>query len=183
MDENAYWKNDAGVLEIDRELGELLPYPKDSWAHKDEHSCEVILPFIQYYYDNDIKILPISLRSRKAGEAEKLGRSLYEAVSKLDRNALVIASSDFTHFRSPEEGYQMDQLVLDRIEDKEISEIEKVVRKHDISVCGSGPIMSLMAYAAKASSQYETKILARGHSGEVSPSKEVVDYISILFYY
>ena len=183
MDENAFWKNAAGVLKIDQELSELLPYPKDSLAHRNEHSCEVILPFIQYYYGNEIKILPISLKSRKASDTEKLGVSLYEAVRKLKRNTIVIASSDFTHFQSPDEGFQMDQMVLDRIKQKEIHEVEKVVRQHDISVCGSGPIMSLMAYAAKASDRYSTKILARGHSGEVSPSNEVVDYISMLFYY
>lgn len=182
LDEHARWKNAAGVLELDQELGGLLPYPNDSWAHRNEHSCEVILPFIQYYLGNEVKILPISMGIRKAADAEKLGVSLYEAVGKLQRNAIVIASSDFTHFQSPDEGFRMDQMVLDRIERKEIHEVEKVVKKHDISVCGSGPIMALMAYAAKVKQQYSTKILARGHSGEVSPSKEVVDYISMLYY-
>ena len=183
LDEHAFWSNDAGVLELDQELSRLLPYPKDSWAHKNEHSCEVILPFIQYYYGKDIKILPISMRSRSSADAEQLGESLYTAVNKLKRQVLVIASSDFSHFQTPDEGFSMDQMVLDKIEQKEIHEVEKVVRQHDISVCGSGPIMSLMSYAARASSRYGTKILARGHSGEVSPSDEVVDYISILYYF
>jgi len=42
--------------------------------------------------------------------------------------------------------------------------------------------MSLMEYARFQSPDYKIEVLARGHSGEVSPSPEVVDYISLIAY-
>jgi len=42
--------------------------------------------------------------------------------------------------------------------------------------------MVLMSYAALVDAEYKTTILARGNSGEVIPSHDVVDYISILFH-
>ncbi len=49
-------------------------------------------------------------------------------------------------------------------------------------MCGYGPIMTLMEYAGGSNSDYKVEILARGHSGEVVPSHEVVDYISMILY-
>lgn len=184
LDENDYWENDQGILRLDRELSDLLPYPRDSRAHNIEHSAEVILPFIQYYYNEDtLSILPVSMATRHADACIELGYSLYSAAAELKRDILVIASSDFSHFLSESEGYRKDQLVLDCIAERDIYGLEKVVQEHDISVCGSGPIMALMAFADASSRSWSSEVLARGHSGEVSPSSEVVDYISILFYY
>ncbi len=184
LDGHSFWNNSSGTLEIDKELGKLIPYPEDSTAHDHEHSCEVIIPFIQYYLsDSDIKILPISMSSRTAIESEELAISIHEAVKKLNRNVLVIASSDFSHFLTPEEGFQRDQHIIDQIAEKSCKGVERVTLKYNIPACGTGPIMTLMAYAGLVSSKYSTEILARGHSGEVSPSSEVVNYISMIFYY
>ena len=71
---------------------------------------------------------------------------------------------------------------MDRILDRNASGVEQSVIEKRISVCGYGPIMTLMEYAGSHSPEYKIKILARGHSGEVSPSLEVVDYISLIAY-
>jgi hypothetical protein len=42
--------------------------------------------------------------------------------------------------------------------------------------------MVLMKYAASFDPEYRISILARGHSGEVIPSPEVVDYVSMVLY-
>jgi MEMO1 family protein len=183
LDANKKWKNALGTLKIDKELGKLLSYPEDSRAHDNEHSCEVILPFIQYYLsDSEIQILPISMRSQSALEAEKLAAELYQAVRDTDRKVLIIASSDFSHFLSAEEGDQQDQYILDQLTLRNVGGVEQVVNEHRISACGTGPIMTLMAYSMLVTRDYKSEILARGHSGEVSPSDSVVNYISILFY-
>lgn len=182
-DEHHFWSNSMGTLKIDSELSKLLPYPEDSRAHDEEHSCEVILPFIQYYFsDKEIQILPISMSQRSAAEAKQLAEILHKAVKETGRNVLIIASSDFSHFQSAEEGKRQDQYIIDQVERRNIKGVEEVVRDYHISACGTGPIMTLMAYSLLISDEYKSEILARGHSGEVSPSGSVVDYISILFY-
>ena len=76
----------------------------------------------------------------------------------------------------------MDQLVIDHILQGNAPEVERAVRDKHISVCGYGPIMALMEYSRSLWSAYKTEILARGHSGEVSPSSEVVNYVSLITY-
>jgi AmmeMemoRadiSam system protein B len=72
--------------------------------------------------------------------------------------------------------------VLDKILDKDSPGMEQVVKQNKVSVCGYGPIMSLMEYSKNLQPDYGIEILARGHSGEVIPSREVVNYISMIMY-
>ena len=58
-----------------------------------------------------------------------------------------------------------------------------MLKKKNISVCGFGPIMTLIEYSKLISVNPKVNILKIGHSGEVIPSNEVVDYVSILFSY
>jgi MEMO1 family protein len=183
LDPHEAWKNTAGTIALDKELSANLPYQNDPDAQRNEHSAEVIVPFIQYYFGNDtVQILPVCMKEQTSAVARQLADDLYRAVSETGRNILLIASSDFSHFLTPEQGYRQDQMVLDAIMNRDIGGLERTVNKHYISVCGYGPIMTLMAYTGLVDKQYSANVLARGHSGEVSPSKEVVDYISILFH-
>jgi MEMO1 family protein len=182
-DPNEIWRNAAGDVLQDTILSELLPYPENTDAQRNEHSAEVIVPFIQYYFrDQGVKILPLCIRDQTSSTARKLADDLYRAVSETKRNIIIIASSDFSHFLTPELGHKKDQLVLDRIYSKDIEGLEKTVKENHVSVCGYGPVMTLMAYAEMVAGDYRSVVLARGHSGDVFPSREVVDYISLLFY-
>ena len=183
VDAHDAWNNCIGDVRIDKDLAEQLPYPRETSAQRNEHSAEVLIPFIQYYMnDQNIKIMPICLKDQRASSCQKLAADLISASTSLGRNMLLLASSDFSHFLSPGTGYSMDQLVLEQIERKDIFALEKTVKDHSISVCGYGPIMTLMSYSSLLFGEYSSSILARGHSGEIHPSREVVDYISMLYY-
>lgn len=178
-----YWRNASGILEVDQELANLLDLPRDEDAHRNEHSGEVLLPFINYYFgESDLKILPVCMGKQTFKTAEELAKTLYNATKMLDRKIMVLASSDFTHFLPAQEGYDQDQILLDAIFSKNPEKVEKTVQRKQINACGYGPIMSLMIYSGMNSKKYSIMQMARGHSGEVSPSHEVVDYISLLFY-
>lgn len=182
IDAHSYWKNSIGELEVDAKLSSLLSYEKNTQAQLFEHSAEVIIPYIQYYFqDKYPMILPVCLQCISAREAKALAFELYTAAQSLSRNCIVLASSDFSHFLSPKEGFKQDEKVLKKLREKDSEGLERVVLNDEISVCGYAPIMTLMEYASIVASSYEPKILARGHSGEVYPAREVVDYISILF--
>lgn len=182
-DPHEIWRNAAGDIMQDMNLSGHLPYPENPLAQGNEHSAEVIIPFIQYYFRNhDVKILPLCVKDQTGNTARKLAAGLYQAVSETGRNIILLASSDFSHFLTPEQGYEQDQMVLEKIFIKDIEGLEKTVKKNRISICGYGPVMTLMAYAELVNEDYNSLLLARGHSGEVTPSLEVVDYISVLFY-
>lgn len=182
LDPHEAWKNSIGKIETDQELGTHLAYPGDPSAQQNEHSAEVIIPYLQYFFrEYDFKILPVCMKAQSYDTAVKLARDLYQSAESTGRSIQIIASSDFSHFLSPELGYKQDQYVVDMISNKNVSGVEQVINKNQISVCGYGPIMTLMAYANMVDNDYISNILARGHSGEVHASSEVVDYISFIF--
>ena len=182
LESHQYWQTPFGLVEADKEFSDRLGFPISDIAHKNEHSGEVMLPLLQYFIDYDFQIVPITLSDQTVENAKLLAKKIWELEQKLNRKICVIASSDFSHFLSPDKGKQLDQLVLDQIQKKDVIEIYNVVKENKISVCGFGPIMSLMEYSNLHNKDYNSKILARGHSGQIVPSSEVVDYISILFY-
>lgn len=112
--------------------------------------------------------------------AEILAQKIDRAVKKTGRNAIIIASSDFSHYETPQEGYRKDQFIVDAILNQNTDELYTSVKLHNISACGFGPMMVLIEYARIASTGFDFSLLRRGNSGDVHQSKEVVDYISFL---
>jgi AmmeMemoRadiSam system protein B len=183
IDESEVWSNSIGEVPVDTELAHAMKLPFDSRAHVREHSAEVIIPFIQYFLsDHPFSIVPVCMLEQSHSMASHISKRVIKAVKKTGRKIMLLASCDFSHFLTPAEGAQMDQMVIDHILQGNIAGVERAVRENRISVCGYGPIMALMEYSRSMSPEYRTEILARGHSGEVSPSPEVVDYVSIITY-
>jgi len=176
------WETPLGEISLDQEFIEMSGIPVSSEQQKWEHSAEVILPFLQYFLTYQFKIVPVGISHQIPEIAREVSSCLLNAAMKTGRQICIIASSDFTHYVDPEKGKCMDQKVLDKIKEKDPEGIYDVIRKNDITVCGFGPIMSLIYYLKKAHNEFKTTILRRGHSGEVHPSESVVDYISILFH-
>jgi len=181
LDSHAQWETPFGNISQDMELIKELDFPFSDMAHENEHSGEVMLPFLQHFVPYEFKIVMITLSQQNPEQARILANKIKMASEKLFRKIMIIASSDFTHFKSEKQGYMLDELVLEQIDKQDIEELFKVVKKHDISVCGYGTIMCLMEYA-RLSGKYASSILARGNSGQVMKSDRVVDYISILIY-
>lgn len=182
LDENDEWSTPLGNLKIDRELYSSLDIKYSSLAHSNEHSAEVMLPLIQYYFGNDVMIAPISINNQTFDTASELAKSLQKAAEYNKREILIIASSDFSHYISPEAGFEMDELVCSRINEFDARGVFDTIKQNNISVCGYGPIMALIEYSKMIKGEVKTEILRRGNSGETSPSNRVVDYITILFY-
>jgi AmmeMemoRadiSam system protein B len=183
IDASALWANAIGEVPVDAELARAMEIPYDKIAHAREHSAEVIIPFIQYFLsDHPFSIVPVSMNEQTHKNAAYIAKRIVQGVAKTGRKIMVIASCDFSHFLPPKEGYAMDQLMLDNILSRNAPEVERTVKKNHLSVCGYGPVMTLMEYAHSLASDYQIEVLARGHSGEVSASPEVVNYISLMFY-
>ncbi len=181
LDSHEQWNTPFGNVEQDKELISELNLPFSNIAHQNEHSGEVMLPLLQHFNKDKFKVVMITLSRQNSQNAELLATRIDSAAKMLDRKIMLIASSDFTHFKDVATSKMLDDIVLKRIQEKDIEGVEQVVHQNNISVCGFGPIMCLMKYA-KLQGEYTSKIVARGHSGEVSPSDKVVNYINILFF-
>jgi len=99
----------------------------------------------------------------------------------LKKKILIIASSDFSHYVHPEEGKKKDDLVLHEILNLNAEKVYHTIQNHQISVCGYGPIMTLIEYAKRISDNPFAEVIRRGNSGDIIPSSEVVNYVTILF--
>jgi len=172
------WKTPLGTIEIDKELASFLP--TSEIAHRDEHSAEVMLPFIQTFFKN-VKILPISIGSPTPDTAKQLAQIINKAQKETGRQILIIASSDFSHYVTPEKGKMLDDLAIDQIQKLDSENLFQTIRRNGITVCGYGPIMTLIEYSLIITAKPKVNIAARGNSGKNSPSNSVVDYITIIF--
>ena len=182
LDAHDAWRTPLGIVETDREMISEMELSAGTVAQSQEHSAEVMLPLLQKTQSYSYKILPISILKQNPDNARELARKLHDASEKLDRKIMVIASSDFSHFERPEDGHAKDELVLEQIRARNTGKLYETVLRKRISVCGYGPIMTLMEYAGRVAEEPKSVILARGHSGKIRPSGSVVDYITILFH-
>lgn len=176
------WDTPFGPIEVDTEFAGQTGLKTSAIAHQQEHSGEVMLPLLKYFLNYDFKIVPITLKIQTPDKARQIAQAIHKAQKLSNKKTLVIASSDFSHFVSPEHGTTQDDHVIDEILKKNTDKIYQQVREHDVSCCGYGPIMSLVEFAKLSHPSPQIEILARGHSGQVMPSDEVVHYVSMLAY-
>jgi AmmeMemoRadiSam system protein B len=182
VDSNEYWETPFGNIEVDTEFGAELSFPKEPMAQRFEHSGEVMLPYLCYFLKNDFKILPICMMRQDLQTARNIAEKVKDVSEKLKRKIFILISSDFTHFKSPEKGAELDSYAIESLLKMDSMEFQERVMEKDISICGMGPIMVLMEYSKMVLKNPKLEILKRGHSGEVYPSDEVVDYVSIVVY-
>ena len=183
IDNSDVWVNAVGEVETNRQFASAMGLPFDHLAHSGEHSAEVIIPFIQYYLpDRPFSLVAVCMRDQRYESAILVSEGIAKAVKETGQEIIVLSSCDFSHFIAPGIGVKQDQYVVDEILARNSFGVERAVREHNISICGYGPIMALMEYAMAIDRNYKIKILARGHSGEVIRSPEVVDYISMMIY-
>ncbi|TMA12054.1 MAG: AmmeMemoRadiSam system protein B [Deltaproteobacteria bacterium] len=178
------WQTPLGRVEIDQELGRWLQTQTgfieyDEQPHLQEHSIEVQLPFLQSVL-SDFTLLPLSLSYLSEEECAQLGQALarvYERATAAKRT-VIIASSDLSHYLSPEETERLDRLALEPVLALDPSGLLKTVAEESISMCGVFPT-AVFLFAAKALGAKQVRLLKHCHSGDAVPMKEVVGYASV----
>jgi len=176
------WRTPLGDVQIDSEVADAISAESgildfDEVAHRHEHSIEVQLPFLQYLYGNDFKFVPICFLMQDLQSAQEIGRALAEALA--NRNAVVIASSDFTHYESQTSVNRKDLAALDAVEALDEKQFYQIIEAENVSACGYAPIAALMTYA-KALGATKAEILSHKTSGDVTGDKSsVVGYAAL----
>ncbi|MEA2081245.1 MAG: AmmeMemoRadiSam system protein B [Elusimicrobiota bacterium] len=141
--------------EFAEELSKNMPsLTTDIFSHIREHSIEVQIPFL-LRRNPGVKIVPVSMYDYSVDSARALGKALSETI-KLFPDTLIVASSDFTHCgpgygQMPPSGMPAAKWAekQDAIAEKKILAMDaeglfKTVHESKISMCGLGPVMSLM---------------------------------------
>jgi MEMO1 family protein len=176
------WRTPLGDVQIDMEIADAIAKESglldfDEVAHRHEHSIEVQLPFLQYLYGTDFKFVPICFLMQDLESAQEIGRAMAEALA--NRNAVVIASSDFTHYESQTSVNRKDLAALVAVEALDEKQFYQILEAENVSACGYAPIAALIAYA-KALGATKAKILSHKTSGDITGDKSsVVGYAAV----
>jgi len=177
---NGKWKTPLGETEVDEEfVYELIKNcklaEKDEVAHIYEHSIEVQLPFLQFLYGNNFKIVPICLMNQSLEVAECLANALI----KIKKEFLVVASSDLNHYESYEITQRKDMELIKEIISLDLKKFYQILERLNVSACGYGAIATLMSLTKRLNGKVE--FLRHSTSAEVSRDYyNVVGYCSLV---
>jgi hypothetical protein len=178
------WETPLGSVDVNSAAAEQVVKSSgivdfDDAAHSEDHCLEVQLPMLQYIYKRRFQILPIILWMQDKATAIDVGKAVAEVAK--DKNALLIASSDFTHYEPNELAHKKDNELIKAILELDVNKYYTVLERLNVTACGYGAIASIMT-AAKILGARKGELLKYATSGDIAGNKSsVVGYGSILF--
>ena len=143
-----------------KQFGESL-YPL---RNDREHSLEIELPFLQRAL-GEFRLLPLMILDQRESTAKALGSAL--AASLAGRRALLVASSDLSHFHPDSTARGLDGEMMRRIESFDPAAVMQAEYDEAGFACGRAAIATVM-WAAKAMGAGRVTTLAYANSGETT---------------
>ncbi|MBO3802939.1 MAG: AmmeMemoRadiSam system protein B [Candidatus Brockarchaeota archaeon] len=177
------WATPLGQIDVDIALVRSLArradiFSVDDFSHANEHSIEVQLPFLQYVLKN-FRLVPICMLEQGKEASKKAGEALGEEMA--GRNAILVASSDLTHYESADSAKRKDELVLSKALSLDVDGLYSALASSDSTACGYGPI-AVAITAAKRLGAKRGRLLKYASSGDVTGDRRsVVGYSSAVF--
>jgi AmmeMemoRadiSam system protein B len=148
-------------------------------AHAQEHSIEIQLPFLQVSL-GAFRFVPVIMGEQDLQTCKALAESIVKGVG--NRRALIVGSSDLSHFHAYEKAVKLDSLVLKHIEKMDDKGLIKDLESNVCEACGGGPAAVAMMVSEKLGAK-KVKILKYANSGDVTGDRRsVVGYASVVFY-
>jgi MEMO1 family protein len=182
----AYW-TPLGEIEVDQNAVDLLDQTLESrigWGltrigHDPEHSLEIELPFLQRILTGAFKLLPVMVRDQSRATVFALGEALGEVL--LDKNVLLVASTDLSHFYSQQTAKKLDGELLRRVEEFDPQAVLDAEEEGKGFACGRGALAAVM-WGAKLLGAKNARVLRHATSGDVTLDYEqVVGYGAAIF--
>ncbi len=151
----------------------------DHAAHAQEHAVEVELPFLQVRRA-DVRIVPLILAWDVWDRCRELGETLGALVRRWPDRALLLASSDLTHYEPASVAARKDRRALEAVEALDGAELLARCRRERISMCGRAPTASILA-AARTFGDARADVVHYSHSGLVTGDDDaVVGYAGVV---
>lgn len=180
------WSTPLGKAPVDRDLARAIKdntgyVTDDDIAHQFEHSIEVQLPFLQYTA-KDFKFVPIAVSGSSSQAYREVGGAIAKAIKDLglSNKAVMVASSDMTHYESRSQAAKKDKMAIDAILKLDEEELMKNISSYDISMCGYAPVV-VMISAAKELGAKSAQLIKYSTSGDVTgDDSSVVGYAGIV---
>ncbi len=176
-----------GSIPVDRQalqalnarLEAALGYGLTPIRNDPEHSLEIELPFLQRALRHEFSLLPIMVREVSSRVVKALGTCLAEVLR--DQNAILVASTDLSHFYPQEIAEKLDAEVLRQVEALDPAGVLRVEEEGKGFACGRGALAAMM-WAAKDLGADTVRILNYATSGNITGDfSQVVGYAAAAF--
>jgi len=182
------WQTPIGDVSIDSGLAEEILkkssyLEKDEMAHIYEHSLEVQLPILQYFRKN-FKIVPIVFGGDDFNALVEVGNAVSSALkeARCQRNAILVASSDMTHYEPAVIARKKDEAALQAVLALDSKGLWQTVKAHGITMCGYMPVIAMIV-AAKGLGASKAQMVQYATSGDVTgDNSSVVGYAGVIVY-
>jgi MEMO1 family protein len=170
-----------GEIPIDEEVGAALlragtvavdaPGP-----HRDEHSLEMQLPFLQHLVPG-LRLVPLLMGSQSRAEVDALAEVLVAGLR--GRDALLVASSDLSHYHPARVANELDAKVVGDVERLDPGALMDRLESFHGHACGGGPMVAVMK-AARARGADRATVLRYADSGDAGErdKSRVVGYLA-----
>jgi len=173
----AYYETPLGLVPVATDvvegLGEELSLVRVQ--HDEEHSLEIQLPFLQYMV-GEFRLLPVMLGDQDWGSCQRLASALVPLLT--GEKALLVASTDLSHFHPYDRAVQLDRGVLERVEAFDPHGLSEDLRARRCEACGGGPVIAVML-AAREMGAKRAQVLRYTNSGDVTGDRsQVVGYMA-----
>jgi len=195
------WETPLGPVEVDARLAErILGHTSlivdDPYAHEDEHSIEVQLPFIKRLFPS-VKIVPLMVPITQS--AAEVGQAVARTLNAYDYDAMILGTTDLTHY-GPHYGFTPQGVGIrgnawaKEVNDRRFVDLVCKMRADDVvaeaalhrNACNAGAVAATIA-AAAALGATQGVLLEHTTSAEVLGGKsgaemaDSVGYAGIVF--
>ncbi len=165
---------DHAALEMLRKTVPVEPVRWDA-----EHSLEIELPFLQRVL-REFQLIPLALIDQSLGAAETLGHALANILA--GRKALLVASSDLSHFYPQSVANTLDRAMLDAVEAYDPVRVLHLEAQGKGFACGRGAIATVMI-AARDLGADTAWVIDYATSGDINHDyDQVVGYAAAVFF-
>ncbi len=167
------WIDQPALAKLDEALSvegvDLTPVANDS-----EHSLEIELPFLQTALAGEFQLLPLMLRTQSPLIARRVGHALAAVLA--GRSALLVASTDLSHFYPEELANELDGEMLRRMKAFAPDQLFEAERSGKGFACGVAAV-GAMLWAARELGADRLEILHHSTSAdETGDRSSVVGY-------
>jgi AmmeMemoRadiSam system protein B/AmmeMemoRadiSam system protein A len=160
----------------------------DREPHRGEHSIEVQLPFVQTLFPG-AKIVAGVVGRPDVALATRFGRTLAKALE--GKSALVVASSDLSHYPAYRAAREVDRKTLEAIATLDPAalrraidgEMRRGIPELGTAACGEAPILATLV-AARALGATHARVVAQANSGDTAAGERdrVVGYGAVALF-
>jgi MEMO1 family protein len=144
-------------------------------GHAQEHALEIQLPFLQEVLKN-FSLVPIIQGAQDKATCQAMAQALAKILK--NREVLLVASTDLSHFHSYSQARSLDQKVLDRVAAYDENGLLSDLEEDRVEACGGGPMATVMKTARLLGAD-GSRVLHYANSGDVTGDRSgVVGYMA-----